>query len=486
MIGCGEFAAKTPVPYLDGGSRISPGTSGPGTAVAHRMGSPMVRLGARSRFIIPPGGGETVRDFTIFAVLLGALLWAAQSVTFTDMSQIAFTLRMNHAREEAQRVADAVIALGRGPAGMNFYRLRRDRADLERFLSERLIDRPDLRFVDIVDRFGTRVATVPANAKPRAAGMFNAVVALMVGGVPQGEVRVGVSTEAVDRDIEALRRSLSFKVGVVAALGVGLLFAGLFRARYLLGKYRALERAQQSSDRAAYKVNLGSGLAHEIRNPLNSMTMNLQMLEEELQGVPELEGGEHVALLRSMQSEIRRIAKLIDAFLEYARPAAPQFEVKDLNEVLSATVRFLQADFRQSGIELVHDLEPLLPSVEIDEAQLRQALLNILGNARQVSQPGGLVRVSSRAGMGGEVVVEIADTGPGIPPDVVEKIFEPFFSKRAGGTGLGLAIARQMVDNHRGRIDVDSVVGKGTTFRIRLPRRRHGARDASSRGQFSR
>jgi signal transduction histidine kinase len=205
------------------------------------------------------------------------------------------------------------------------------------------------------------------------------------------------------------------------------------------------------------------------------MNMNLQMLEEELQGVPGLEGGEHVEMLRSMQSEIKRIATLIDQFLQYARPATPQFAVRDLNEVLSDTARFLQADFRQSGIELVTDLEPLLPSVEIDEGQLRQALFNILGNARQVLPPGGQVRLTSRAGMGGEIVVEVADNGPGIAPDIIEKIFDPFFSKRAGGTGLGLAIARQMVENHRGRIDVESALSRGTTFRIRLPRRQaHG------------
>ena len=426
-----------------------------------------------------------MRAFTIFAGLLAVLVWAAHAAAFQDMSQLAKTYRMLRASQEAQRVAEAVTSLGRGPAGMDFYRLRKDRAELERFLSERLADRPDLRFVDVRDRFGARVAAVPSNPSAIAPGMLTARVALMVGGSPQGEVRVGVSTEAIDRDIEALRRSLRTKVVLVAALGVCLLAVGLFYSLHLIRKNRALEHARQSSERVAYRVNLGSGLAHEIRNPLNSMNMNLQMLGEELQGVPGLEGGEHVEMLRSMQGEIKRIANLIDVFLQYARPATPHLEVKDLNEVLSATARFLQADFRQSAVDLVLDLEPLLPSVELDEGQLRQALLNILGNARQVMQPGGRVRLSSRAGIGGEVVVEIADTGPGIPPETIEKIFEPFFSKRAGGTGLGLAIARQMVENHRGRIEVDSEPGKGTTFRIRLPRRHNRAGDGAPGGKAS-
>ena len=441
----------------------------------------MVHRGAKNWFLVPPGGGETVRAFTIFAGLLAVLVWAAQAVAFQDMSQLAKTYRILRATQEAQRVAEAVTSLGRGPAGMDFYRLRRDRADLERFLAERLADRPDLRSVDVRDRFGVRLAAVSSNADPIASGTLGAQVTLMLGGVPQGEVRVGVSTEAIDRDIEALRRSLRFKVALVAALGIVLLVVGFFYSLHLIRKNRALEHARQSSERVQYRVNLGSGLAHEIRNPLNSMNMNLQMLEEELQGVPGIEGGEHVEMLRSMQGEIKRIATLIDVFLQYARPATPHLEVKDLNEVLNATARFLQADFRQSGVELVLDLEPLLPSVELDEGQLRQALLNILGNARQVMQPGGQVRVASRAGMGGEVVVEIADTGPGIAADSIEKIFEPFFSKRAGGTGLGLAIARQMVENHGGKIEVDSQLGKGTTFRIRLPRR-HGRAGVAAPG----
>ncbi len=391
---------------------------------------------------------------------------------------------MHRAAEEAQRVAEAVTSLGRGPNGMDFYRLRRERADLERFLSERLESHPDLRSLEVRDRFGARVAAVQSDSTLPAAETLG--YALMFGGVPQGDVRVGVSTAAIDREIETLRRSLRIKVALLAALGGGLLVVGLFYSLHLNQKYRELEHAHQSSERAKYRVNLGQGLAHEIRNPLNSMNMNLQMLGEELEGVPGLEGGEHLEMLRSMQGEIKRIANLIDVFLQYARPATPQFEVKDLNEVLQATARFLQADFRQSGVELILDLEPLLPSVEIDEGQLRQALLNILGNARQVMEPGGQVRLSSRPGIGGEIVIEVADTGPGIPPDAIERVFEPFFSKRAGGTGLGLAIARQMVENHRGRIEVDSQVGKGTTFRIRLPRRHNRAGDATPGGKGSR
>jgi signal transduction histidine kinase len=431
----------------------------------------MSRRTSRSRFLVPPGGGETVRAFAIFAGLLVVLLWAAHAVAFQDMSRLAYQSRRQLGTQEAQRIAEAVTSLGRGPAGMDFSRIQRNLKLLESFMQDRLANRPDLRWVELRDRFGAPVANVRSPNASAAEATIPAHALLVLGGVPQGEVRVGVSAEAIDRDIETLRRSLRIKVALIAAIGVGLLLVGLAFVLHLIRKNYRLEQAKLSSERAAYRGHVGSGLAHEIRNPLNSMNMNLQMLEEELQGVPALEGGEHVEMLRSMQGEIKRIKNLIDNFLQYSRPAVPNFEVKDLNDVLTATARFVQADFRQNGIELSLDLEPLLPSVELDEGQLRQALLNILGNARHVVPSGGNVRLSSRAGAGGEVVVEVEDTGPGIPPETAERIFEPFFSKRPGGTGLGLAIARQMVENHHGRIEVESQVGRGTTFRIRLPRR---------------
>lgn len=433
-------------------------------------------------FLVPPGGWETVRAFGIFAGLLIVLLWAAHTVAFQDMSRLAFQSRRQKGNQEAQKIAEAVMSLGRGPTGMDFHRIQQNKGTLQVFLNERLATRPEFRSVEVRDRFGTPVAAAFAAGATQSPTIPTHAV-LVVGGVPQGEVRVGVSTEEIDRDIKALRRSLGIKVASSAIVGVGLLIAGLVFVLHLIRKNRELERAKLSSERAAYRGVVGSGLAHEIRNPLNSMNMNLQMLEEELQGVPGLEGGEHVEMLRSMQGEIKRIKNLIDNFLQYSRPAKPNFEIKDLNDVLTATARFLQADFRQSNIDLTLDLEPLLPSVEFDEGQIRQALLNILGNARHVVQPQGSVWVKSRASAAGEVVVEIVDTGPGIPADMVDRIFEPFFSKRAGGTGLGLAIARQMVENHAGRLEVESVEGRGTTFRIRLPRRHHRTAEPPGTGR---
>ncbi|MDX1388074.1 MAG: ATP-binding protein, partial [Acidobacteriota bacterium] len=177
-------------------------------------------------------------------------------------------------------------------------------------------------------------------------------------------------------------------------------------------------------------------------------------------------------LLGSTKSEIKRLERLVNNFLAYARPAQPKIEPRDLNEVLESVVSFLRADFVESGVTVDLNLEPLLPTVDLDETQFKQAVMNLLVNARQVLEPGGRIRLRSRAGSGGEVVVEVEDDGPGMSEEVRSRIFEVFFSSRGGGTGLGLAIARQIVERHGGRIEVESVERVGTTFRIRIPRRR--------------
>jgi signal transduction histidine kinase len=238
----------------------------------------------------------------------------------------------------------------------------------------------------------------------------------------------------------------------------------------LLRRTRLLEAQAQMDDRLAYVGALAAGLAHEIRNPLNAMNMNLQMLEEELLGLQGVEREELADLLDSTKSEIKRLERLVNNFLAYARPSRPRFESTDLNAVVREVLRFLDLDFRQGGIELKTDLEPLLPDVELDETQFKQALMNLLVNARQVLKHDGRIMVRTRAGSRGDVIVEVEDDGPGIAPDIRERIFEVFYSSRGGGTGLGLPIARQIVERHGGVIELDSEEGRGTRFSIHLPR----------------
>lgn len=298
-------------------------------------------------------------------------------------------------------------------------------------------------------------------------------------GDPKGVIELGVNQELLESEAKDLQRDLMKKLAAGAFLSLVLLVVAFLYVLKLFQKTRRLEAEAQMADRLAYIGTLASGLAHEIRNPLNAMNMNLQMIEEEMTmagGRPSLpnpgpvvESDDTRGLLESTRGEIKRLERLVSNFLAYARPSTPHVEERDLNEAIEDLVRFLKVDLSSAGIEVVTHLDPDLPPVAIDEAQFKQAILNILVNARQVLEPGGRIELVTGRTMQGEIFVRIADNGPGIPADQIDKVFEVFYSNRRGGTGLGLPIAQRILENHGGWIEVESEAGRGCAFTIVLP-----------------
>jgi signal transduction histidine kinase len=426
-----------------------------------------------------------MRAFAIFTVLLVALLGLGSELAFRELSLNVLRDRLDLGRREARAIADEVVGLLPQWRLEDDAWLDRNRLLIERLIHARIRNADYIHHVELRDGAGRRLVRVAGEAVKRRLERFRAQlpaewpteeetiqVPIDEPGSPTlGAVRLTVSAVALQDELIELRQSLRLQIYVSGAVALMLLFIGLLYLLYLLKKNRDLEQARQSAARASYVGLLASGLAHEIRNPLNAMNMNLQMLEEELMPVPESVDPEHRELMESTKSEIKRLERLVNNFLAYARPAQPRFDNQDLNVLAAEVVRFLDADFRQHEVTLQADLEPLLPQVEIDAPQMKQALMNLMVNARQVLSSGGAVTIRSRAGSQGEVVIEIEDDGPGIPEEARARIFEVFYSSRGGGTGLGLPIAKQIVERHGGTIDVDSEVGVGTTFRIRLPRR---------------
>jgi signal transduction histidine kinase len=442
-----------------------------------------MKPGFRDVFAMP-AGGETVRAYLLFGFLLLVLLGIAGQLAFREVRLKTVTNRLDLVRHEAQQIAEAVVRIGGEGGSINYSLVRKNADTLKNFIYERLSQHDMIHHVEILDRFG--ICQLIVTNRPRSgrtALPFTSevipvhwpeggghVVSVPLAGA-EGEVRVGLFSTAVLSDLERIRHSLRIKVGAAAALAVAVLVAGFFYVLYLIRKNRMLEQARQSAERASYVGLLASNLAHEIRNPLNAMNINVQMLEEEFQGRPDLQDGDWGELLDLTKQEIKRLESLAKNFLSYARPAPPNFELGDINEVVRDVVRFLEVDFKQSGVELVTALERLLPAVEFDATQLRQALINLIINANQVVPSGGRVTVRTRPGSSGEVVIEVEDDGPGMAPEVQERAFEVFYSRRGGGTGLGLPIAKQIVERHGGTIGVSSVKNRGTTFTIRLPRR---------------
>ena len=210
---------------------------------------------------------------------------------------------------------------------------------------------------------------------------------------------------------------------------------------------------------------LTSGVAHEVKNPLNAMMIHLELLKEKLDVPPE----QVQQSLEVIGSEIRRLDRVVQGFLKFIRPEELSLKLLDVNALLKDVVALLETEWQKDGIRFAFQFDPTLPLMAADEELLRQAFLNILLNACQAMPTGGTVAISTEQ-EGGEIVrVSIADTGVGIPPEDIDKIFHLYYTTKPGGSGIGLSLVFRVAQMHDGSIEVSSEVGRGTTMVVRLP-----------------
>ncbi len=284
-----------------------------------------------------------------------------------------------------------------------------------------------------------------------------------------GFLHVGISRGELQKRVEVLREELVRKTTVVGVLTIGVLVVAYLLIWWLWKRARKLEEKASESERMAYLGTLASGLAHEIRNPLNSLNLNMQLLDEELGDAPGSSAKRRIMSLT--RDEIGRLERLVSDFLHYARPAPLVLEELPAVELLTRSRELLAAELRSRDARL--DIEDLSQGagVRVDPAKMSQLLLNLVQNALAASEEAGrppkiALRVT-RAG--GRVVLEVEDHGVGIPPQEQGKIFDLFYSTRKGGTGLGLAVVERIARVHQGELTVESTPGEGTIFRLSLP-----------------
>jgi len=219
------------------------------------------------------------------------------------------------------------------------------------------------------------------------------------------------------------------------------------------------------SERLAAIGRMAAHVTHEVRNPLSSIGLNVEMLEDELP--PDAE--EARALMAAIQGEIDRLTSITEEYLRLARLPNPQLTAEEPGDWLEATVAFVRREMEAADVALEFQRDEDLPLIAMDESQLRQALLNLLRNARESMPGGGEVTLTARATEEGlELVVE--DHGEGIPEEAREHIFELFFTTKQRGTGLGLPLTEQIVVAHGGRIVCEAAAEGGARFVVTLPR----------------
>jgi hypothetical protein len=228
------------------------------------------------------------------------------------------------------------------------------------------------------------------------------------------------------------------------------------------------ERAQGEMIRHAKLATVGEmavTIAHEIRNPLTSVRGFAQRLFKK-QGDPETVQ----AYSEIIVQEVDRLNHVLGDVLDFARNVDTRFAPVDINEIVQKAVVLLSERLGKSNILCETTLDPKMPICHYDGPQLSQVLINLMKNGAEAMKEGGVLEVRTLAEEGA-CVVRVSDTGSGIPPGQLERIFEPFYSTKTKGTGLGLAFARRVIEEHGGRIEVESEIDRGTTFRVTLPLR---------------
>jgi signal transduction histidine kinase/putative methionine-R-sulfoxide reductase with GAF domain len=218
------------------------------------------------------------------------------------------------------------------------------------------------------------------------------------------------------------------------------------------------------SEKLAALGQLAAGIAHEIRNPLTSINILIHSLRDK----PSDEE-RHQEDLRVIEEEIHRINEIVDQFLRFAKPAPPLLQESDVLSLFEETLHLLKPQVEKQRISVQKEF-PSLPPAVLDREQMKQVILNLLLNALQAMPGGGLLRLSGQVLEDNRwIQLSIQDTGVGIPPEDMNKLFDPFFSTKEGGVGLGLSIAHRIIDQHRGKIQMESTPGKGTLFTLWLP-----------------
>jgi signal transduction histidine kinase len=216
-------------------------------------------------------------------------------------------------------------------------------------------------------------------------------------------------------------------------------------------------------------ARLAGGLAHEIKNPLSTIRLNMELLAEDFAVEPQTPRERRaLSKIALVEQECQRLEDLLNDFLSFARPQTYHRLPADLNAEVQRMLDFFEPKAAESRIEVIRYLDPDLPSVLLDREQFQAALLNLVLNAQQAMADGGQLVVRTRSTPTG-VALDLIDTGSGMTAQTMERMFETFYSTKPRGSGLGLPTARNIIEGHGGRILVESELGRGTKFTILLP-----------------
>ena len=281
-------------------------------------------------------------------------------------------------------------------------------------------------------------------------------------------IAANLITEPINHIMEVIRKvkqgRLDERIEVTTNDELGELGTAFNRMTAIIKHNKELEANLAQQGKMASLGVLSSGVAHEINNPLGVILGYAGYLEGKLS--PD---DPNFKYIHEIKRESKRCKKIVQDLLSYARTPQPVLEETNINELLEQIVDFAANHTDMHHVSVHKEFDPTLPLIMVDGDQLRQVAINLILNAGAAMQKGGELVVSSGFGADGCVSLKFSDNGGGIPPEHMEKIFEPFFTTRVKGTGLGLAITKQIIEQHHGKIGIQSEIGQGTTVEVRLP-----------------
>lgn len=438
------------------------------------------------------GSDSRQRRRRMWAVIVGVFVVADLSLfgwlIFRSLSQRELDRIVLEARAEAEELAEGIA--GRvEDTGRDLYTAMATASETRNYINNILVQRDIVETVEVRTTDGRLVfrdrreetQTAPGErpnleSPDLVADTFTREVPYYQVDVPVGSIGtfvIGISRAEIEQRLAVLRRDLLRQAAIIAALTVALFVAGYVIYSRLSRQAAAAERQAREAEQMAYVGTLASGLAHEIRSPLNSLNLNMQMLHEEMSEEAPAAATSSQRLVAITRSEVGRLERLVSDFLSYARPADLDLEdttaaelLRHLSEVVAGKLHARQV---ASAIEdRTGDV-----TFQVDREQVNQLLLNLVDNAVAAMDDCDDPRLRLQAELrDGSVVLAVGDNGPGVDETERERVFDLFHSGRRGGTGLGLAIVRRIANAHGGEARLRDDGLPGATFEVELPLKR--------------
>ncbi len=305
----------------------------------------------------------------------------------------------------------------------------------------------------------------------KADAVFEVAKSFSFRGRPMGLIRIGYSPGEIHSILRQIQKTVALSIFFFLILGISAIALIWINQNRHLQKVKEMGDRIQLAERLSSLGHLAAGVAHEIRNPLNAIGMGIQRIKREFIPQEESKRDEFLSFAEIILKEIRRVNQIIEQFLTLSRPFQLTLRESSVKDLLGNLVTLFKEEVSSQKMKLEAVIDPSLPTIQIDEEKLTQALINIMKNGMQAMEEGGVLHLEAHASRG-SVEIQISDTGAGIPPDQKEKIFNYYYTTKEKGVGLGLPIAHRIIEAHQGQLTLESQVGTGTRVTILLPIKR--------------